>query len=178
MAKIITIPNPILREKAKEVKIDKQTLDLVATLKQTLKDTEGKTQGVGLASPQIGNLKRIFVVYSQASKKLLTFINPEITWTSKRQTSAKDKKYEGCLSVPNKWAIVRRPKAIKIKYQTESGQTQVKKFTDLTAKIIQHEYDHLEGILFLDRALEQNQKIYELVKDENGKEFLQEINIR
>ncbi len=177
MAKIIIVPNPILREKSKEVLIDKKTSDLVKNLKQTLSGKDGRVQGVGLAAIQIGLPKRVFVAYSEASKKFLVFINPEIVWFSKRLTDPKKSKYEGCLSLPNKWSLIKRPKEIKVKYQTESGQTQIRKFSKTLATIIQHEYDHLNGILFIDRVLEQKGKIYELKKDEEDKEYLEEISV-
>ncbi len=177
MTKILTVPNPLLRQRSKEVFIDKKTLDLIKTLKEALSGKDGKVQGVGLAAVQIGVPKRIFVAYSEASKKLLVFINPEIVWSSKRQTDPKKSKYEGCLSLPNKWSLLRRAKAVKVKYQTESGQIQVRKFAGQLSTIIQHEYDHLNGILFIDRVLEQKGRLYELVKDEKGKECLEEIRI-
>lgn len=176
MSKIITIPNPVLRERSKEVSIDKKTLELVKTLEETVK--EGKEiKGVGLAAVQIGIPKRVFVAYSEASKKFLTFINPEIIWFSKRFTNQKEQKFEGCLSLPNKWVLVKRAKDVKVKYQTESGQIQVRKFSSQLAIIIQHEFDHLNGVLIIDRALEQKEKIYELKKDEKGEEFLEEITL-
>jgi len=175
MAKILTVPNPILHEKSKPATVDKKTLTLVETLKKTLTDEKGKIKGVGLAAVQIGMPKRVFIAYSEKSKKFLTFINPEIIWYSKRLLSKKKQKYEGCLSLPNQWSLLKRPKEVKVKYQTETGQTQVRKFSGMTATIIQHEYDHLEGVLFIDRVLEQKAKLYELRKDEKGKEYLQEI---
>jgi len=177
MAKIATVPNKILRQKSKPVEVDKKTLELVRTLRETLTDKKGKPKGVGLAAVQIGIPKRVFVAFSPASRKLLVFINPKIAWRSKRQTNKKEKRYEGCLSIPNVWAIIQRPKTIKIKYQTESGQTQTRKFTAPLATVIQHEYDHLEGILFTDRALEQKAKLYELKRDEEDKEYFEEIEI-
>jgi len=180
MAKIITVPNPILREKSKEVAFDKKTLALVKELKETLINKEGHLTGLGLAAVQIGQPKRVFVVYSEASQKILTFINPKIVWTSKRtQAGLPGKnKYEGCLSLPNRWAIIQRPKEIKVAYQTENGQFQTRKFSDLMAIVIQHEYDHLEGILFIDRALQQGSPVFELIKDENGKEYFEEIALQ
>lgn len=180
MAKIVTVPDPVLREKSKEVAFDKKTAELVETLKNSLVDDQGKLIGVGISAVQIGIPKRVFVVYSNNSKKILTFINPKITWYSKRLTDGfpGKNKYEGCLSLPNKWAIVKRPKEIKISYLTENGQEITRKFSGTLATIIQHEYDHLEGVLFIDRALQQGSKIYELVKDEDGQERFEEIIIR
>lgn len=181
MAKIMTIPDPLLRQRSKEVpQINKKALDLVKQLKETLTITEGGIKGVGLAAVQIGILKRVFLAYSKKSKKFLTFINPVIIWHSKvliEGVPESNNKYEGCLSVPNRWAILKRFNAVKIKYQTESGQIQTRKFSGIIAVVIQHEYDHLNGILFIDRALEQKAKIYELVIDEEGKEKLKEIKI-
>ncbi len=177
MAKIITVPNPKLREISKPVVVDKKTSELVKELKQALLNTEGKMIGVGLAAIQIGIPKQVFLAYSPESKKLLTFINPEIIWSSKRITDPKKSKFEGCLSVPGRWALIKRAKAIKIRYQTEGGKEQVRKFSGMMAVEIQHEYDHLKGILFIDRALEQKAKIYEMVKDEEDKEYLEEVKI-
>lgn len=177
MAKIVTVPNQKLREISKPVLVDKKTLELVKELKQTLLDAEGKMIGVGLASVQIGVPKQVFLAYSPNSKKLLTFINPKIIWFSKRTTDLKKSKFEGCLSVPGRWAIIKRAKEVKVKYLTEGGKEQVRKFSGMMAIEIQHEYDHLKGILFIDRALEQKAKIYEMVKDEEDKEYLREVKI-
>jgi peptide deformylase len=175
MVKILTIPNSILRKKSQPAVWNKKTRDLVETLKKALTNDKGGVKGVGLAAVQIGTPKRVFVAYSEKSKKFLTFINPEIIWLSKRLTSKKDQKYEGCLSLPNKWTQIKRAKEIKVKYQTDTGQIQTRKFSGQMAIIIQHEYDHLGGILFVDRVLEQKAKLYELKTDEEGKEYLEEI---
>jgi len=180
MAKIITLTNQILRQKSKPVVFNKETAGLIKELKATLINKEGKVKGVGLSAIQIGVAQNIFLAYSKSSKKLLVFINPAIIWYSKILTAGipeTKNKYEGCLSVPGIWAIIKRSKSIKIKYQTSNGNWQVRKFTKMTATIIQHEYDHLNGILFIDRALQQKSPIYELAKDENDKEYLREIKL-
>jgi peptide deformylase len=179
MAKIVTVPNPVLREKSKEVAFDKKTSELVETLKNTLVDDQGKLVGAGLSAVQIGIPKRVFVVYSNNSKRILTFINPQITWYSKRLTDGLPgkHKYEGCLSLPNKWSIIKRSKDIKVSYLAENGQPQTRKFSGVVATIIQHEYDHLDGVLFIDRALQQGSKIYEFREDKDGQEYFEEINI-
>lgn len=177
MAKIITLPNPFLRQKSKPASAGEKTKKLVKELKSTLLQKEGM-KGIGLSAVQIGNLTRVFIAYSRKSKKFLTFVNPEIIWYSKRVISGvpeSHNKFEGCLSVPGIWAIIKRSSAIKVKYQTETGRTQVRKFSGLSATVIQHEYDHLDGILFIDRALQQKSKLYRLEKDENEKETLKEI---
>lgn len=179
MVKILTLPNPILRQKSVAVKIDQATADLVAKLKETLIEKEG-IKGVGLSAVQIGIPKKVFLAYSKPSRMFLTFINPEIIWYSKKQTQGipeNKNKYEGCLSVPNYWSIIKRSLSIKIRYQTLSGKKQIRRFLGFTATIIQHEYDHLEGVLFIDRAIEQKSPIYMLTKDKDGKEYLKEITI-
>lgn len=180
MAKIITVPNPLLRQKSETVLINTEAKTLIKELKATLLAKEEAVTGVGLAAVQIGIPKRVFIAYSKASKKFLVFINPEIIWYSKRMTTGvpeSKNRFEGCLSLPNKWALVKRAKKIKIVYQTESGQTLTRCFSNQVATIVQHEYDHLDGILFIDRALQQKNKIYELVKDEEDKECLKEVKI-
>lgn len=179
MADIIVNPNHLLRQKSTPVVFDQNINSLIEKLKNTLTQKEG-IKGVGLSAVQIGIPKRVFLAYSKNSKKFLTFINPEIVWYSKTLTNGipdSKNRFEGCLSVPGLWAIIKRAIIIKIKYQTENGVQQVRKFKGQIATIIQHEYDHLEGILFIDRALQQESKIYQLKKDREGKEYLKEIKI-
>lgn len=178
MAKIVTVPNPILRQKSHPITDNGEAKELVKKLEEAIGRKEGAVVGVGLAAIQIGIPKRVFIAYSKSSKKFLSFINPEIVWYSKRKNTGipdSKNKFEGCLSVPGKWGLVSRPKKIKIIYQTPEGQKMTRSFSGQTATIIQHEYDHLDGILFIDRILEQRGKLFELVSDEEGKEFLEEI---
>lgn len=177
--KIITVPNPLLNEKSKPVKISPTVVKLVEEMKATLLSNEG-TIGVGLAAVQIGIPQKIFLAYSEKSRRLLTFINAEIIWSSKTTNKGlpqKSNRYEGCLSIPNVWAIISRSKTIKIRYQSESGHWQIRKFTGMTASIIQHEYDHTQGILFTQRALMQDQKLYTLETDGEGESRLREIKL-
>lgn len=179
MSSIITIPNPILRQKSNLVAIDQNTISLVEKLKSNLKLTS-EVKGVGLSAVQIGIPKRVFLAYSKASGDFITFINPQITWYSPDLTECipeSKNKYEGCLSCPNLWSIIKRSYSIKVRYQTISGRKQERVYSGFTATVIQHEYDHLEGILFIDRALQQGSQIYQLVKDENKKEVLEEIKL-
>jgi len=178
--KILTIPNPLLRQKSKPVvKIDEKIYKIIQDLKDTLKFQENP-RGVGLSAPQIGKLFQICLVFSKKSKKILTLINPEIIWKSKEMTNPTPKNknpYEGCLSVPGYWGIVKRHKEIKVRYLDEKNKLVIRKFSGFTAVVAQHEIDHLEGILFIDRILEQKGKIYQLKKDEQGKDFLIEVKI-
>ena len=179
IGKIITVPNPLLRQKSEKVqKIDKEILDLIDELEQTAIKKEG-TKGVGLSAIQVGIPKQVFIAWSEKSRKFLAFINPEIVWKSKRMILGvpKANKFEGCLSVPNIYGLVKRHQVVKIRYQTLSGQILTRRFRGFLGVICQHEYDHLQGILFTDRVLEQKGKLFELKKDNQGKEFLEEVKI-
>jgi len=179
MAKIITVPNPLLRQKSEKVhKLNKEILDLISELKETATQKEG-TKGVGLSAIQIGIQKAVFIAWSSNSRKFLDFINPEIISRSKRMILGvpRANKLEGCLSIPGVWGLVKRHQVVKIRYQTPKGQIVVRKFKGFLGVIVQHEYDHLQGILFTDRVLEQKGKLYELKKDEVGREMLEEIKL-
>jgi peptide deformylase len=161
--KILPAKDPILRKKSKRVKkIDKKVLRLVKDLKETLvaqKDPEG----VGLAAPQIGKNLRVFVI--KPKDKVKVFINPKLVSVLKKKSTEKKKPktMEGCLSVPNYYGPLRRAQKIKVEYQNTKGETRVENFEGLSAQIILHEIDHLNGKLFIDHLLKQKQKLYEYV---------------
>jgi len=98
--------------------------------------------------------------------KAQVFINPEIVWRSKEPTNGvpgRKNNLEGCLSIPGYYGLVRRQRSIKLKYQTihpSRRQADNSKFTGFLATVIQHEYDHLNGVLFIDRVLQQGGKLY------------------
>lgn len=196
MLKITTAPNSILSQKAKQVsKIDKPTLDLIEEMKVALlaaKDPEG----VGLAAPQVGKSLQIFLAKPTPKSIIQVFINPVITLKNadpnadKRHkniqrksasTSASisdaSKKLEGCLSLPNIWGNVNRPSVVTLSYLDEKTKTHTKKFRGLFSVIIHHELDHLNGILFPKRVLEQKGKLYKSHKDEKGEDVFEEIEI-
>ena len=177
--KILTVPNPTLRKKSKKIsKIDKKVLNLIKDLREVLKNRKDP-MGLGLSAVQIGRLQRVFL--AKINGKIETFINPEIVWFSQEKTLGgvkKDRPFlEGCLSVPKYYGEVSRSKKIKIKYTNYSGQQLEKEFSGLQARVIQHECDHLNGILFIDRILEQGSKLYKLTKNELGKEVLEKTSL-
>lgn len=147
--KIVRYGEPTLREPSKEVhKVSKKIQDLV----KDLLDTMYSVNGVGLAAPQIGENVRVFVVdVSTANEPLnpLVFINPKIIKKSGAVNS-----YEGCLSFPQAYTNVRRYEYIMIKALDRHGKSFVMEAKDgsLLARAIQHENDHLDGILFVDHA--------------------------
>jgi peptide deformylase len=143
---IITLGNEVLRQKAEPVKpIDGEYQQIAEEMIETLHDSKG----IGLAGPQIGLLKRIFVVHIEDDKPRV-FINPSIIETSPEQV----KYEEGCLSIPGIWAEVVRPGKIKVQAWNEKGRPFTLEAEGLLGRAIQHEYDHLEGVLFIDRLSE------------------------
>lgn len=147
--KIIEYGNPILREKTKEVtKISKKVKNLITDML----DTMYQANGVGLAAPQVGENLRIFVIdVSDPSGPInpLVFVNPKIIKKSGAMNS-----YEGCLSFPKAYTVVRRYSNVMIKALDINGRPFIKEARDgeLLARAIQHEFDHLDGKLFIDHA--------------------------
>ncbi|MCL2229988.1 MAG: peptide deformylase [Treponema sp.] len=143
---IITLGDEVLRKKAQ--KIDKIDDDVKATAIKMLEILK-RDKGVGVAGPQIGFMKRIFVVSIEGDSERV-FINPSIL-----ETSMETVKYEeGCLSIPGIYANVIRAQAIKIQAWNEKGRPFTLQADGLLARVILHEYDHLEGVLFLDHVPE------------------------
>lgn len=144
MLKLRLFPDPILRKKALEVtdfsKIQEKSEQMIQIMKEN--------QGIGLAANQAGLLERIFVMQLSEQEKPEVFINPQIT----AQSSDKFKYEEGCLSLPGINAFVSRPNTITLKWLDLNGQTVEKEFDGLASTCIQHEIDHLDGILFPDKV--------------------------
>lgn len=184
---IVKVPNPVLTTPSNPVdKIDKKILELVEGMKKTLLATIDPI-GVGLAAPQVGAQFRIFIAKPYLKSPISVFINPQIIEESKELTKGvprRSKKLEGCLSIHDVWGVVHRAKKIKVKYQllTTNKQliTRVGTFSGFLATIIQHEVDHLNGILFTQRVLEQKEKLFKLVRqpaDEKGEDVFEEIEL-
>ena len=134
----------VLNKVSKEVKdMTQRTADLI----DDMFDTMYEAQGVGLAAPQVGILKRIFVI-DVTGEDPFVFINPEILETDGEQTG-----YEGCLSVPGKSGMVTRPNFVRVRALDENMEEFELEAEELMARAILHEYDHLDGILFVDHAI-------------------------
>ena len=135
----------ILRKTAKPVgEMNLRTRILI----KDMFDTMYREAGVGLAAPQVGVLKRIFVIdCSEDESRAMVFINPEILETSGEQTGS-----EGCLSIPGKHATVTRPMTVTVRAFNEDMQEFTLTAEGLEARCILHENDHLNGILYADRA--------------------------
>jgi peptide deformylase len=144
--KILTEPDPFLRQKSKPVE---QVDDEIKTLMDDMLETMYAAPGIGLAAVQIGVPKRVIVIdlsKDNEKKNPLFFVNPEILKKSEEDASYE----EGCLSVPNQFAEVSRPDTCKVKYLDYEGKEKILDAKGLLATCIQHEMDHLEGILFID----------------------------
>lgn len=181
MKPIVKVPNAVLTSAAKPVtSFDKRLTHLIDDLKTTLVATRNP-KGVGLAAPQIGEPYRVFVTRPREKDAIRVFINPEITIRSDGLTDGvpeRNNKLEGCLSIPTIWGRVKRATSLTLKYQDEKGESHEEAFTGFLATIIQHETDHLNGTLFTHRVLEQQGKFYQAGKDEDGKEVLEEIELK
>lgn len=146
MLDIYTLGDEILRERCKPVKIFDSALSMLIDAMFT---TMAEANGVGLAAPQVGVDSRLFVVDIPDFGKRV-FINPQIIETSIEVSCAE----EGCLSVPGLWHDVERPSSIVVQAQDEKGKVFTLKADGLLARAIQHENDHLNGVLFIDRLEE------------------------
>jgi len=138
--------NPILRKKAEPIlRITKEIRDLVDFMIKEL----SKEKGIGLAAPQIGRSIRLFICKEDNdSKKIHVFINPVI----KKQSKETNIIEEGCLSLPGIVGIVERPETIIIESKNLTGKQIKMKLSNMFARVFQHEYDHLDGVLYIDRA--------------------------
>lgn len=162
LLEIIVAPDPRLKKKAVPVeRVDAATRKLMDDMLDTMYDAPG----VGLAAPQVGVSKRIIVVdpAREGEKPApLKMANPEIVWASE-ETKPHE---EGCLSLPEEYQEVVRPASIKVRYLDEQNEIRTLDADGLLAVVIQHEMDHLEGLLFVDHlsALKRNMIIKRLTK--------------
>ena len=160
MKKILYVPHPILRQKSLDLKsIEKEDLLLAEEMMDIMK----RAPGVGLAANQIGVLKKIVTINIQDNKYIL--FNPKIISSSKETVIME----EGCLSIPEQFADIERPKEIIVKYTSEKKKLVKKKIIGVEARVLQHEIDHLSGKLFVDylSSLKRNiiiKKVKKLVK--------------
>ena len=142
--KIVTLPNPILREKCRVVdKFDEN----LSTLIDDMIETMFKANGVGLAAPQVGILKRVAVVCVDG-ETIFELVNPVIVKQSGSVVGP-----EGCLSVPGRQGEVARPERITVEAQDRHGKKKVYKLSGFIAVAFCHEIDHLDGTIYIDKAI-------------------------
>lgn len=169
---ILVAPDPVLKAKAKPVdKVD----DAVRALMDDMLDTMYVAPGIGLAAPQIGVSLRVIVMdiaREDEPKAPLCMANPELVWVADEDATYE----EGCLSVPEHYADVVRPAEIRVRYLDRDGKQQELKTGGLLATVIQHEMDHLDGILFIDHltSLKRNMILRKLLK--SRKQVLEKVS--
>ncbi len=138
LRKILTVEEPCLHKVCRPVeKFDKKLWKLLDDMKETLLDANG----VGLAAPQVGILRRVVIV--DLGDEMLELVNPELLETSGEQEGA-----EGCLSVPGKYGLVKRPNVAKVRAQDRDGNWFEVEGEELIARCFCHELDHLDGIVY------------------------------
>lgn len=138
--------DPLLRQRAETVTVFDEKL---ARLAADMMETMAAANGVGLAGNQVGVLKRIFVADTagfEITGKKLAVVNPEVVYHSPEEAAAE----EGCLSIPGLYALVRRPKKIKLAGQNLKGEKMELDAEEMIARVFSHETDHLNGVLFID----------------------------
>ena len=177
MLKIVTTPNSILTTATKKVEQFDDSLNKLVKEMERVLSVQVNPQGVGLAAPQVGKNLSVFVIKPTPDAKTETFINPRIInfeagnpegsekhAANPQGSEVKKKKkhrLEGCLSIPKIWGSIKRAKKVLFEFKDLNGKAHKKWFSGFKATIIQHEIDHLQGILFTQRALEQNSQLYE-----------------
>lgn len=191
--KILTTPNKTLLEKAEPVvRFDNKLKKIIAEMSATL-DATVDPIGVGLAAPQVGIQKRIFLTKPREKGQTFVFINPVIESASsekgipkltnspkvevRKPAKSKGKLLEGCLSIPNIWGNVSRINQISIRFCDINGDEHVETFIGFPAIIIQHELDHLDGILFTKHVIEQKEQLYRSHKNAQGEDEFEEIEV-
>ena len=145
VSKLLEPNNLILRARMESVskECDREKV------RQDLIDSMEHYQGVGLSANQIGIAERVFILYEDINtRKVLTCFNPKIVETSKEEISIN----EGCLTYPGVWLMVKRPIVIKVEFVDEKGKKHKRTFDDLSSRIFQHEYDHMEGTDFTQKV--------------------------
>jgi peptide deformylase len=143
---VLVAPDPRLKTKARPVgRVD----DTIRALMDDMVETMYAAKGIGLAAPQVGIAKRVIVMDLAREGEPASprkFVDPEIVWASDETVPCE----EGCLSVPDHYAEVERPKAVRVRYRDENDEVHEIDCEGLLAVCIQHEMDHLEGVLFVD----------------------------
>lgn len=155
---------PVRKITAELIKLTQE----MAKLTKTFIDPEG----VGLASTQIGKSEQFFV--AKKGKKFVAIFNPKILFFGKKTKVF----FEGCLSIPDYYGEVTRPTTVTVEYLNIKGEKVKEQLNGVDAWIFQHEYDHLQGRLFVDLALEQKAKMYKVIgRDRAGAEVFEEIKL-
>jgi len=170
--KIIIVPAPVLQETAASVE---HLTDTIKNQMDRMLATMYQAPGIGLAANQVGLLNRVIVMdiaqrEDPATRRPICMMNPEIVWTSDEPSVWE----EGCLSIPGQYAEVQRPKAVRVKYVGYDGGMHEDYFENLGAHCVQHEIDHLNGVLFVDylSSLKRNMMLKKVEKAQKAETVL------
>ena len=164
---ILVAPHPVLKTKAKPVDaVD----DEIRLLMDDMLETMYNARGIGLAAPQVGVSKRVLVMdvaREEEDPQPICMANPEIIWASEEE----ELREEGCLSLPEQYADVVRPLAVRVRYLDREGEIRELDADEIMGICVQHEMDHLDGTLFVDRlsGLKRNMILRKLQKARKGK---------
>lgn len=163
---ILTEPDPRLHELSTPVDV---VDDAIRQLLDDMVETMYTSQGIGLAAPQVDVRKRLIVMdisVSEEEQQVLKMVNPEIIWASDHDATYK----EGCLSVPDHYADVTRPAEVRVRYLAQDESEQEFMASGLQSTCVQHEIDHLDGILFLNHlsALKRNMILRKILKEKRN----------
>ncbi len=159
-------PDPILRKPTHPVRPGSPEARAVA---EALRGAFARIEGLGLAANQIGFLSRVAIVQlapqgedHQNGPEPIVLLNPRILWRSENILVEE----EGCLSLPGVWADVPRAKAVRVEYQDEEGKKHILEAEDLQARLLQHELDHLDGVLFIDHLpVQERQRVLRVFRE-------------
>ncbi len=166
----VALPDEKIRQTSNKVlTFDKNLHKLIKDLKDTSMAQENPP-ALGLAAPQINVKKRVFV--ARIRNKFKPFVNAKLLKITKTQSAY----LEGCFSVPGQYGHAARPTEIDVEAQDAFGKKFTRHYKGLPARIIQHEIDHLDGILYIDHVFAQNGKLFRVEKDKKGKEILVEVD--
>lgn len=164
---IVIVPDPRLKQKAQPVtEVDAR----IARLMDDMLETMYEAPGIGLAAPQIGVLERVIVLDTSDKDETpnpIRMANPEVIWRSEEKNTYN----EGCLSIPDQYADITRPAAVKVRYLDEKNRRQEIDADGLLSTCVQHEIDHLDGILFIDylSSLKRNMMVRKVQKAQRQK---------
>lgn len=180
---VVQAPDEVLADKAKPVeKVDADILALIEDMKQTL-IAQTDPEGIGLAAPQVGKSVQLFIVKYDDESPFDVYLNPVLELGKEKEVVRKNtkekarEKLEGCLSLKVIWGTVKRSKKVHMQWMDVDGKEHKATFSGFYATILQHEYDHLQGILFPRRVLEQKGQLYKSHKNEDGKDVFDPVDL-
>jgi peptide deformylase len=171
MTEFVKLPDHRIRQHSDEIRDFGAPLQKLVDKLIAVSLAQKDPPALGMAAPQIGVFKRVFVALIR--NKFKPFVNPRIMHYGKDETAL----LEGCFSVHKIYGHVLRPSEVDVVAQDRNGRKMELHLKGLAAKIVQHEFDHLNGELFVDKIFEQNGKLFRIEKDKEGKETLVETTI-